>query len=54
MKSKGKGEQLKPIENKGKIVHLQGLVTMKTLGFHNFFQLKKNTQLEQQKPWPGQ
>ena len=46
-KGKDKESSKNPSKNKGKIVHFHGLVTMKTLGFHNFFQLKTNTQLGQ-------
>lgn len=41
------GEQLNPVQKQGQNCSLPWLVTTKTLAFHNFFQLKKNTQLGQ-------
>lgn len=54
MKGKGKESNYNPPENKGKIVHFCGLVTVKTLGFHHFFQLKQSTWSGQRKAWLGQ
>lgn len=42
-----RGEQLNPVQKQGQNCSLLWLVTKKTLAFHNFFQLKKNTPLGQ-------
>lgn len=41
------GQQLNPVQKQGQNCSLPWLVTTKTLAFHNFFQLKKNTPLGQ-------